>query len=305
MTQPSWRDIALTQSGLITRAQLAAVGVRRWQITHYIDSERWQLLSPKVVAVTTGELTAVQRQWHAVLHAGRGALIGGLAAAEMAGLRNWTREEITVFVPYANEVPPPLPGVTFVRSRRDLAAMRAARSAPPRLRLEPAILLFAAADRSERTAQGLLAAAVQQRLTTPESLLGWVDRLSPLRRARMFRRVLIEIAGGAQSLAELDIRRFCRRHGFSLPRRQVKRRDAAGRIRFTDCEWDLPGGVVLVLEIDGSFHMEVEHWQDDIVRQRALTQPGRIVIRCTAGELRDDDGQLARDLGRLGIPRAA
>ncbi|MCA1982797.1 endonuclease domain-containing protein [Nocardioides nematodiphilus] len=305
MTESSWRDIARAQCGLITRAQLASVGIRRSGVSHRIASERWQLLSATVIATTTGELTRAQRLWHAVLHAGDGALAGGLTAAEDAGLRNWSRETLTVFVPYVNDVPAPLPGISFVRSRRDLGAMRATDSAPPAIRIEPAILLFASADRSERTAQGVVAAAVQQQHSTPDALLEWIDWLRPLRRADALRRALQEIAGGAQSVAELDIRRFCRRYGFAMPRRQVKRSDASGRVRYTDCEWDLPGGVVAVLEIDGSFHMEVEHWEDDIARQRALTSPNRLVIRCTARELREDDAGLARDLRRLGVPRAA
>jgi hypothetical protein len=119
------------------------------------------------------------------------------------------------------------------------------------------------------------------------------------------RRTLTEIAGGAQSVAELDVRRMCRRHRIALPARQVKRYDAGGRLRFTDCEWRLPGGGVVVLEVDGAFHMEAQQWEDDLARQRALSGPGRTIVRCTSRELRDDDRRLAGDLIRLGVPRAA
>jgi len=304
MTEPSWRDIAKSQAGLITRAQLAGAGVQRWSVAHRVTTERWQELSATVVATTTGELTREQSMWHAVLHAGDGALIAGLSAAALGGLRNWDRDEVTVTVPYRNDVPRPIEGVRYIRSRRSSSELKATASSLPTMRIEPAILLFAAVERSERTAQGVLAAAIQQQLTTPELLLEWLVRLRPLRRAALFRQALQEIAGGAQSLAELDIRRFCERHRLAGPRRQTRRRDASGRLRFTDCEWDLSDGRTLVLEIDGAFHMEVEHWEDDIARQRALTDPARVIIRCTARELRDDDAQLARDLIRLGVPRA-
>jgi hypothetical protein len=150
----------------------------------------------------------------------------------------------------------------------------------------------------------VLAAVVQQRLVEPAALLDWIDRLSPLRGASRFRAALNDIAGGAQSVAEIDVRRLCRTFGIALPQRQVKRRDSTGRIRFTDCEWRLADGRVLVLEVDGAFHMEVEHWEDDLARQRALTSPTRIVIRCTARELRDQPERLARDLLLLGVPAA-
>ena len=121
----------------------------------------------------------------------------------------------------------------------------------------------------------------------------------------MFRETLGEIADGSQSVAELDVLRLCRDYSLATPRQQTKRRDADGRIRFTDCEWLLSDGRTLVLEVDGAFHMDVEHWEDDLARQRALAAHDRVQIRCTARELRDVPGTIARDLRLLGVPRAA
>jgi very-short-patch-repair endonuclease len=59
---------------------------------------------------------------------------------------------------------------------------------------------------------------------------------------------------------------------------------------------------VLVLEVDGSFHMDVEHWENDIARQRGITDPHRVVVRCTAREVRDEQDRLGSDLRRLGVP---
>lgn len=132
----------------------------------------------------------------------------------------------------------------------------------------------------------------------------WVDRLRPLRRADRFRRVLREIAGGADSTAEIDVRRMCRSFGLAPPARQVRRRDSTGRVRYTDCEWRLADDRYLVLEVYGAFHLDVEHWEEDIARQRALTAPHRIVVRCTARELRDLPERVARDLLLLGVPHA-
>ncbi|MFE6646686.1 hypothetical protein ACFVJS_09005 [Nocardioides sp. NPDC057772] len=293
--------MAGAQGGLITRAQLAEAGMTRWSVAHRIASERWQLLSPTVVATTTGELGEEQRVWHAVLHAGAGAMAGALTAASLSGLQNWHRDELTVLVPYERGRPSALSGVRYVRSRRSLCSV----GSPPRCRIEPAVLLFAAADRSERTAQGVLAAVVQQQLTSSQSLLDWLDRLAPLRRAATLRRAIEDIEGGAQSLAEMDVRRMCRSFGLAIPIRQVKRRDADGRVRYTDCEWRLRDGRTLVLEVDGGFHMEAEHWEDDLARQRALAATDRIIVRCTARELRDEPEKVARDLVALGVPAAA
>jgi hypothetical protein len=205
-----------------------------------------------------------------------------------------------VLVPYQARVPRALVGFRFHRTRRPLAALRSRAPGVPRCRLEPAVLLFAAEQSNGRTRDGVVAAAIQQRLTTPDTLLEWLDRLAPLRGSAAIRAALGDIAGGAHSVAELDIKRMCRLCGLSRPTRQVRRRDAGGRLRFTDCEWRLADGRVLVLEIDGGFHMEVEHWEDDLARQRALSGGNRVIVRCTARELRDEPELVGRDLRALG-----
>lgn len=301
--EPRWRSLARCQSGLLTRSQLSAAGIDRWAVRHRIQSERWQAVASDVIATTTGELTQHQRRWAAVLHGGEDALLSGLSAAEDAGLQRWSRPIHEVLIPYAAPTPSPLEGAVYRRTRRNVRAMRERGVDLPRCKIEPAVLLFASRDRSERAAAGVLAAVVQQQLTSPDRLATWLDQLAPLRRSRLMRTVLLEIAGGAQSLGEIDVRRMCRRHRLAPPRRQVRRRDMSGRTRFTDCEWRLTDGRTLVLEVDGSFHMESEHWEDDLARHRGLAATDRIIVRCTTRELRDSPEVVARDLITLGVPR--
>jgi len=85
----------------------------------------------------------------------------------------------------------------------------------------------------------------------------------------------------------------------------VRRRDSDGRLRFTDCEWRLADGRILTLEVDGAFHMDVEHWEEDLARQRALTATDRLIVHCTSRELRDDPERVATHLKMLGVPHAA
>jgi hypothetical protein len=295
--------LAAAQTGVISRRQLLASDVDRGHLRNQVAAGRWIERSSRVISTTTGDLTREQLRWLGVLHAGGSALVGGVSAAEVHGLKNWHRDDVTIYVEEIEDLEP-VPGIQFVRTRRDLALLRANTTELPVARIEPAVLIFAAHERSERTAQGLLAAAVQQRLTTADALSSWVDRLRPLRRAPMFRGVLADIQGGSHSVAELDVVRLCRRIGLRKPDRQTRRKDAGGRSRFTDCEWSLADGRVLVLEVDGSFHMDVEHWEDDLARQRTLTSHGRLIVRCTARELRDDPDRVARDLIALGVPAA-
>lgn len=174
----------------------------------------------------------------------------------------------------------------------------------PTCALEPAVLLWAGHETHPRSAMGVLAAVVQQRLTTTEKLAAWIEILKPLRRAPAMRELLSDLSGGSQSLAEVDVVRLCRDNGLRVPDRQVRRVDSRGQPRFTDCEWRLADGRTLVLEVDGAFHLDVEHYEGDVRRQRRLTTPSRTVVRCTSQELRREPWVVAADLRALGVPPA-
>jgi hypothetical protein len=300
MDRPDWRPLARAQADVIARRQLLALGYTRHYVRRQLDAERWVERTSRVVSTVTGPPTWQQRVWTASLHAGGSAIAGGLTALEWHGLKGWHRDEITVLVDdeLAFE---PLAGVRFFRTRRPLAEMRSRGHDLPLCRVEAAALLFAGYERSTRTALGLLAAVVQQRISAADALLAQLDTMRPLRRSRLLNSTLLDIGGGAQSMAELDVGRLCRRAGLPPPRRQTRRRDATGRLRFTDCEWLLRDGTVLILEIDGSFHMDVEHWEDDLARQRRLSGSGRLIVRCTARELRDDPDVVLSDLKMHGL----
>ena len=62
-------------------------------------------------------------------------------------------------------------------------------------------------------------------------------------------------------------------------------------------------GRVVVLAVDGGFHMDAEHWAADMTREHELVIGGRIVSRCTARELRVDPERIVRDLIALGVRR--
>lgn len=304
MDDRRWSPLAEEQLGVLARRQLLELGVPPSVVRSHLRAGRWLERTPRVLTTTTGPLARPQQLWVAALHAGPRALIGGLSAAEVLGMRHWYRETITVVVDdeLAFE---PVPGVRFFRSRRPFAPDWRAPGLLPTCRIEPALLLFAGYDSPLRTGQGALAAAVQQRLTTPQRLWEWQARMTPLRRARHWRALIADLAGGMQSVAEIDVRRACRRHGLRLPDRQRPRLDRHGVRRWTDCEWDVADGITVVLEVDGAFHLEVAQYTADMRRQRRLTSRHRIVVRCSAAEIRDDPAAVMEDLLALGVERVA
>lgn len=300
MRDGAWRDLADAQEGLLSWRQLRALKVTHAEVRHHVAMERWAHRSSQVVSTTTGPLSLEQRLWLGVLHAGPSAMIAGLNAAAAHGLKGWQREEITVLVanPMSFE---PLDGYRFFRSRRSHALLISPGELPT-CRLEPAVLLFASKEPNLRTALGALAAVTQQRLTNPDRLREWINLLRPLRRAGHMRTFLDDLGGGAQSLTEVDVHRCLREWGIARPATQRSRQDRKGRRRYTDCEWRLPDGRVIVLEIDGGFHDDVIQAMDDRSRNRKLTTPGRIVVSCSAFEIRHQPWEVMEDLIALGVP---
>lgn len=293
--------IAAEQCGMVARRQLTAIGVDWDAVEVQVTARRWVARTPRVISTVTGELTVEQRRWLGVLHAGPRSILGGLTAASRHGLVGWERDAVTVLVDDELSFEPVV-GVRFFRSRRPFSILVSPRPGIPSAALEPAVLLWAAYDAQPRPAVGVLAAVVQQRLTTAARLLDVVEALRPLRRARLFRSALADIGAGAHSAAELDVSRMCLLFAMPRPTRQNERRDRTGSTRWTDCEWELPGGGVVVLEVEGPAHVEVRQWDADIRRQRRVTARDRIVLRCSARELRDEPAEVALDLIALGVP---
>lgn len=300
MADRLWAPLAETQAGLLSHRQLRELRVSRGEIRNHLRVGRWAVRSAEVVSTTTGPLSPEQALWLGVLHGGPTAMVGALSAAARRGLKRWERDEVTILVgnPLSFE---PLPGYRFFRTRRPYKVLLGSGDLPV-CRLEPAVLMFAAHEPHLRTALGAVTATVQQRLTTTDALDGWIDRLAPLRRSRDLRALLADVSDGAHSMAEVDLRKACRTYGVEQPRSQRQRTDRRGRTRYTDAEWLLPDGRVLVLEVDGAFHDDVMQATEDRVRNRRLTNAHRVVVQCSAWELRHEPWEVIQDLVALGVP---
>lgn len=135
-----------------------------------------------------------------------------------------------------------------------------------------------------------------------DAALGAVGRV---RHKAYMRLALRHIADGAHASGELDLARMCRRFGLARPVRQTVRRDAQGRHRYLDAEWVLTNGSIGVLEIDGRHHLEVEHWEADMRRERGVVISGRRVLRATTIEVRLEPATVVRDLVALGVPQVS
>ena len=210
-----WTLVA-DQAGMVARRQLSEYGVDWSRVRNEIAARRWVERTPRVISTFTGELMLRQREWLAVLHAGPRSMLANLSAARFQGLQGWDRPWVSVLVDDELSFEP-VEGVDFFRSRRPFDLLRSSRPGIPVCQLEPAVLLWAGYEATTKAAHGVAAAVVQQRLTTATRMIGWIDQLRPLRRAKALKRTLSFVDGGAHSGAELELGRCADGSGSVLP----------------------------------------------------------------------------------------
>jgi hypothetical protein len=294
------------QSGVATLDQLSACGVTISRVRAHVASRRWQRIGDRCVLTHNHVATRSQRLWLALLDYRVPVALAGFSALEVAGFRYFGTEAalIHVVVPRGCAYRR-LPGVKVHESRRFGPADVVVTRGFPTTSMARSALDAAAWQPFPRYAAGLLAAVVQQRICTATGLAAELRFVGRIRHKQTMRLTLQDVLGGAEALSELDVAALCRTFGIRQPDRQVVRKDASGRRRYLDCEWRLPDGSVVVLEVDGAHHMEARHWDADIKRDRHEVVRGRRVLRCTAYEARHEPDAIAEDRIAVGIPRVA
>jgi hypothetical protein len=254
-----------------------------------VASKRWQVPYPGVVVMHSGPVSPAQQLWVDLLCCGQGAVLAGLTAATADGLTGIQPVHTQLLVPHRRQVTDRSDLQVHSSTRLGSADVhplkRPKRTRPPRSLVDAAS--WAGTDAEAST---ILAAGVQQRLVRATDMLRIVDAVPNLRRRKLIRLTLRDIAGGAHSLPELDFADLCREFNLPLPSRQAVRLDGKGRRRWLDVFWD---GFGLVVEIDGLFHMEADQWWSDMWRgnDHAVRLEG--VLRYPSFAIRDERKRVA------------
>ena len=283
------RQLAHRQSNIARRDQLRAAGLTPDEVRAFIDGGRWTPLGPLVVALHNGPLDRAQQTWAAVLASGNGAHLAGLTALEASGLRNWTDPKVHVLVPRASGVAE-LTRVDRIvhETRRPPQESRVSSGFPRRVTVERAAIDAASWRCDTRSCCGLLAAVVQQRLTTATRLLAALDAAGPIRHRRAMRLTIADIEGGAQALSEIDFGRICRQYPWDRrpPGRSPRRHGPTPLSRWRNRG---PYGKRRAFEIDGAPHMLAEnHWRD-LERQNELLIAGTFPLRFSTYAMRFEE----------------
>ena len=280
-------DMLACQDGVLDiRLALSRMspGALRWRL----QSGRWQQPCRGIVVAQSGPLSSMQMLRVAVLWAGPGSALGGLTAAKLQGFRGFDAKGDVIYLvrpvgrAQRRTKPPTRVAVHYSRNLTpaDIHPVRQ----PPQTKIARSLVDAAAWMGTDRGAQAVLAAGVQQRLVRVADLTAEVERNERVRRRGLMRETLEDIAGGAHALSEIDFSRLVvRRFGLPEPDRQVPRRDANGKRRWLDVVWEQ---ATLIVEIDGAGHIDVLQYWDDMDRGNDFTLKHYRVLRYAAFVIR-------------------
>jgi very-short-patch-repair endonuclease len=275
--------LILSQEGVLSRTQ--ALGqLSGGAIRHRVATGRWRRVHVGIYLAHSGPLTLAQRRWIAVLAAGPSALLGGVSALELLGLRDCRNGVLHVLVPAGRLESNPPTGVIVHRTRHLPKDDVARTGSPPRTASARSLVDAAQWANTDDDACAIVAAAYQQRLVRHEAVLSVLDRLHNVRRRRLIAHAAGDAVGGSHSLAELKYLALARKAGLPEPARQHLRRDAAGRRRYLDIWYD---EYRVHVEIDGGLHLEAKAAWQDMKRQNDLWIAGARVLRFPAWLVRE------------------
>ncbi|MGX7680929.1 hypothetical protein ACSMXN_18740 [Jatrophihabitans sp. DSM 45814] len=279
-----------------SRAALRLAGVTQGEIKARIAAGRWRSCG-RAIVMHNGPLTRRQGWDVALINSGPRAMLTAFTAAEIHGLVGWERDEAHVLTPLGTRNVR-LAGLIVAVHRTRLCEI-ATDPFAKRCQVLPAALIVAATTfRSPRPACGICAAAVQQRLLSPQSLSDELARRPTLRHRKALIAAVHDIAGGSQALSEIDFVRLCRRAGLPEPFRQRVRDEPGGRRRYLDASWRRGDGRLVVAEVDGALHLSQARWWDDQHRQNELVLAEAVVLRFPSMIVRDQPELVVSQLRR-------
>src|SRR5690349_18162339 len=85
------------QGGVVTRRQLYALGISRYEVRAQVMAGRWWRVGGQCIRVSPPDHSTAH--WEAVLEVGPAAVVDGISALLAAGLRTVTADQIHVAVP--------------------------------------------------------------------------------------------------------------------------------------------------------------------------------------------------------------
>lgn len=269
---PDVSDLAASQGGVLTRAQLLSADLSGGIIRSRLDRGSWRRVYPGVYSTSSSELKRQSALWAAVLGAGPGAMLSHQTAAELWRLADEPSSLIHVAVPSERRLTR-RPGVVLHMSARAGQAVHPAAS-PPRTRVEETVIDLWETARTIDDSVGWVTRAIGRRRTTADRLRVAAGSRNKLRWRSQLAELLDE--DGVHSVLEFRyVRDVERAHGLPTATRQLRSR-SGGRSLYRDEVYEQYQTVV---ELDGRLaHPGDTRW-DDIRRDNAAATTGLATLR--------------------------
>jgi putative AbiEi antitoxin of type IV toxin-antitoxin system len=263
-----WLVLMSVQAGVVDRDQARRAGFSDRQISHRLDSGRWQRIYPGVYATFSGRLSRSASLWAAIRWAGQGAMLSHETAAEVHGLIDSPLgESIHVTVPLRRR-PAQLrraTGITVHRSDQSQTQF-AGPFKLPRTRIEDTVLDLVSTAPDFDHGYTWISRAISRRLVTVGVLRAALDERSRIRWRQWLNDAFTEARDGVLSPLELHyVRNVERAHGLPASQHQA-RRELNGRVHYKD-NW-YPE-YRLAVEVDGPAYHQNEQVQRDKDRDNA------------------------------------
>jgi hypothetical protein len=294
-TVVDWKAVeaAAQPHGVVARWQLNELGVSDKMIWERCRPGRvWRRLLPGVVCMHNGEPSWLQQVDAALRYARRGAMITGLAAARLHGLRRSPAiDRIHLLV--ADDKQPATYGFVIVERTKRLPEPQR-RSGFPVAPITRAVLDGTRRLLEQDAVDALIAEAVQRGLTTPRELADELNE-GARRGASRPRAAIRAMLAGARSKAEADAHRIVT--ASRLPRPMwnptLTALDGA-RLPTPDGWFD---DVALAWEIDSlEFHLSPEDYARTLRRHATMTGAGIIVLHTLPSRLLREPAAVLREL---------
>ena len=262
------------QRGVVSRAQLRALGASDSWIRARIEAARWQRPYPGVYVGHSGPIDYRTRVWAAVLYCGAGALASHDTAAYLLGLRDTAPTDVQVSVPVERRVRRQ-PGLT-VRRRSSAARETGTSNSPPRTSAEDTVIDLVARARTEVEAVGVVTSALVRRVTRPARLRAALDRRRRLRWSSLIGDIVSPSGSGIESPLEWRYRnRVEFPHGLPNGRRQVVLGDGFSTQR-RDVYYD---AYAVGIELDGRVGHQDDGVFRDAARDNVAASWGEVLLR--------------------------
>ena len=271
------------QLEVITRKQAVAVGLTKHALRHRLRvGGPWQGLLPGVYLAATGSPTRIQQEMAAMLYAGPGSVITGLAAVRQHHIRGPVTESVDVLIPAS-------------RRRRDADFVQLHRTTrlptqvwqlgPLRYALSPRAVADAVRDlTSLRDVRAMVADAVQRGHCRVPDLSEELSQ-GPSVGSKLFREALADVADGIHSAAEGDLKDLLAKSGLPAPLFNASIYDGDGTfIARPDAWWPEKG---VAVEVDShEWHLSPHDHTRTLERQRRMGKRGILVLPFTPREIR-------------------